>query len=161
MDEKHHFVPQFYLSAFIDPNSQDQPSPFLWVADVQQKTVKKRSAKNVAYITDFYEWKELKDKTPSIELIYSQIESRTTHVIRKVRSGNLMLTDREKYDFSIFLGLQLTRTPRFRQASQDAVKSHALELIDSFLEDRGKLQKSIERYNGDKRLGKEPLVLGI
>ena len=147
MGRRHHFVPQFYLDAFVDPSSRGHSNPYLWVVDLQNRTVERRSAKNVARITGFYEWKELGDRAPSIESIYSQIESRTALVMRKLWNGDFILTDKERYHLSIFLGLQFTRTPRFRNASNDASIKYALDWINSLVNDDKRLQASVDSYN--------------
>ncbi|MFC1968077.1 DUF4238 domain-containing protein [Chloroflexota bacterium] len=158
MARKHHFVPQFYLSAFTDPISRDNPTPYLWVVDMQKGTMKRRSVKNVAYNTGFYEWKEMGGKAPSIESIYSQIESRTVLVMKKLWSGDFKLTDKERYYLSIFLGLQLTRTPRFRKASQDALIKHALDWADKIIGNEDALEKLLYKSNARKKPGDAPLM---
>ena len=150
MASKHHFVPQFYLDAFVDPSSRGYTTPYLWVVDLHNKTVKRRSVKNVARIAGFYDWKELVDKAPSIESIYSQIESRVAQVIRKLRDGNFKLTDKERYHLSIFLGLQLSRTPRFRKASDDTLIKHVQDSLDNFVNDDKRLQASLDSFNTKK-----------
>lgn len=157
---KHHFVPQFYLNVFVDPNSRGHNTPYLWVADLQAGTVEQRSVKNVARITGFYDWKELGDKAPSIESIFSQIESRTATVIRKLRSGNFKLTEKERYHLSVFLGLQLARTPRFRKAGQDALVKHALEQAEGLVGNNEYLQKSLDKWNAGKKQSDAQLKAG-
>lgn len=157
MATTHHFLPQFYLDAFVDPSSRDSHNPFLWVVELQSKTLKRRAPKNVASITGFYDWRELKDIAPSIESIYSQIESRTARVMRKLWNGDLRLTAKDKYHLSIFLGLQLTRTPRFRRASQDTLTKHALDWAESFIGDEEWLQKSLDKFNVGKKPSETPL----
>jgi len=51
---KHHFVPQFYLKAFVDPSSPASQTPYLWVADLRARTVKRRAPENAAALTDYY-----------------------------------------------------------------------------------------------------------
>lgn len=107
--------------------------------------------KNVARITGFYDWKELGDRAPSIESIFSQIESRTATIMRKLRNGDFKLTEKERYHLSIFLGLQLARTPRFRKAGQDALVKHALEQAESLVDNNQHLQKSLDKWNAGKK----------
>ena len=143
----HHFLPRFYLNAFVDPSSRDLRNPFLWVVELQSKILKQKAPKNVASITGFYDWRELKAIAPLIEPIYSQIESRTACVMRKLWNGDLGLTDKDKYHLSIFLGLQLTRTPRFRRASQDAMIKYVLDRAENLVGDEECLQKSLDKFN--------------
>ncbi len=160
MGKKHHFVPQFYLNAFVDLNSRGHNTPYLWVADLQAGTVEQRSVKNVACITGFYDWKELGDRAPSIESIFSQIESRTAMIVRKLRNGDLKLTEKERYHLSIFLGLQLARTPRFRKAGQDALVKHVLEQDESLVDSNQYLQKSLDKWNAGTKQSDVPLMAG-
>ncbi|MBM4432652.1 MAG: DUF4238 domain-containing protein [Chloroflexi bacterium] len=160
MGKKHHFVPQFYLKAFVDPNSLGRNTPYLWVADLHGATVGQRSVKNVACITGFYDWKELGNRAPSIEPILSQIEGRTATIMSKLRNGDFKLTEKERYYLSIFLGLQLARTPRFRKAGHDALVKYALEQANSLVDDNQRLQKSLDEWNARNKQSDVLLMSG-
>lgn len=49
MADRHHYVAQFHLRAFADPEAARTPDPWLWVGDFKQGTVKRRSPKNFAW----------------------------------------------------------------------------------------------------------------
>jgi len=132
-----HYVPRLYLRGFIDPSSQVYPDPYLWVVDLQDKTVRKRSPDNVAKITGFYNWEKV-DNLPAIEKMYGEIENRTAPIISKLREyerNGIQLTLDEKYILSYFLGIQLTRDPRFRGNFSDKLTVTATDTTRDRLEE--------------------------
>jgi len=148
---KHHFVPQFYLKAFIEPESGGSRNPYLWVVDLQSRTLRRRAPKNVAYITGFYDWDKHGDRAPSIEAIYSQIEGKAASVIGALRAHDFGLSLEDRFDLSNFLGFQLTRTPRFRQAAVDALTKHAQEWLQEHVQDTELLEARLRDYSRGKQ----------
>jgi len=67
--------------------------------------------------------------------------------MRKLKGDNFELTDKERWHFSFFLGLQLTRTLRFRNASNDASIKYAQDWIKNLVNDDKRLQASVDSYN--------------
>jgi|ERR1700688_535032 len=51
---QHHYIPQFYLQGFTDPDTPPAQMPWLWVLDWNSGTVKRRAPKNVAASRGFY-----------------------------------------------------------------------------------------------------------
>lgn len=51
----HHYVSKFHLRGFCDPSSTPTPDPWLWVGDIEQSVVKRRSPKNIGTVADLYE----------------------------------------------------------------------------------------------------------
>ncbi len=49
MEDKHHYVSQFHLRHFLDPDSTSTRDPWVWVGDLATKTVKRRAPKNFAW----------------------------------------------------------------------------------------------------------------
>jgi hypothetical protein len=47
--DRHHYVSQFHLRAFVDPLVPPGQEPWLWVGDVKAGTIKRRAPKNVAW----------------------------------------------------------------------------------------------------------------
>lgn len=147
MAARQHFVPQFYLNGFVDPSSKGSRNPYLWVVDLQNRTIRRKSPKNVAHTIGFYDWKEVKDRAPSIEFLYSQVEGRVAPIINKLKGHRFELSSEDRYNLSIFLGLQLTRVPRSRKASIDALSKSVQNRIRDLANDDEQLQTSLKIFN--------------
>ena len=50
-----HYVPRVYLQGFTDPATPTSQEPYVWVLDSKQKSVKRRSPRNIAGENDYYE----------------------------------------------------------------------------------------------------------
>ncbi|MEW9701862.1 DUF4238 domain-containing protein [Paenibacillus sp. SI8] len=55
----HHYIPQFYLRYFTDPNVPAKYKPYLWVIDLKEKTLKKKAPNNIGYIKGFNDIKNV------------------------------------------------------------------------------------------------------
>jgi hypothetical protein len=51
---KHHYVPAFYLRAFLDPQWPPTYEPYLWVVDLETAEIRRKSPENTAALTDCY-----------------------------------------------------------------------------------------------------------
>ena len=54
MAESQHYIPQFYLREFTDPETPNGYEPYVWVYEHESKRWKKKSPKNIASKLDFY-----------------------------------------------------------------------------------------------------------
>ena len=77
MAGKHHYVSQFHLRHFVDPNSLGTPAPWLWLGNLGNRFVRRRAPKNVAWQRGRFDGPGgLADKTQSLELhLATNIES--------------------------------------------------------------------------------------
>src|SRR5438105_1429115 len=108
MAAKHHYVPQFYLNGFTDSNSGNLKNPYLWITDLDEQTVEKRSPKNTASLTGYYDLNNVnigEDKS-KLEKILSAIESNASSVIRRIRLNNFQLTIDARFNLANYIGLQ-------------------------------------------------------
>jgi hypothetical protein len=55
MAEKHHYISQFHLRQFLDPDSASGRDPWLWVGDLATRTVKRRAPKNLAWTRGMFD----------------------------------------------------------------------------------------------------------
>jgi hypothetical protein len=51
---KHHYVPAFYLRAFVDPGCPPDYEPYLWVVDLDKRMIRRQSPDNTAALTDYH-----------------------------------------------------------------------------------------------------------
>lgn len=113
--KKHHFLPQMYLRAFVDPDRVRIGQHDLWVYRVGEPP-RPRGPQGVAVEPHFYATNEIPDSV-AVEKMLAVVESRAALHLEKLRSGDINLTPQEKAEFASFVGLQLTRTPMARERS--------------------------------------------
>jgi hypothetical protein len=54
---KQHIISDFYLGNFCDSVTLERPEPFLWVADIQKGTVKRRAPKKINRPAEHYSFR--------------------------------------------------------------------------------------------------------
>ncbi len=159
---KHHYVPRLYLEGFVDPNSRRAKNPYLWVVDLQHDTVRKRSPKNVGKLSGYYDWEDQDLDLPSVEALYSALESKAAPVLRKLSSclfvlnaqarvalrcrQALPLSNWERFHLSRFVGFQICRGPGFRRTAQEVLVRQGQTHIDGLLQDEELLSSYLARH---------------
>ena len=129
---EHHFLPQFYLRGFRDPEIPEDKGPWLWVTDCVEKTVLRRSPKAVGKKTDYYAFPEIEAAGgEGIEAIFSKLESAAAPVIKKlVASDDMPLEAQDRADLLYFMAFFVTRVP----ASRDPLENFAAEIAKMTLQ---------------------------
>jgi hypothetical protein len=129
---EHHFVPQFYLRGFRDPDVPEGKGPWLWVTDCVAKTVSRRSPKSVGKRTDYYAFPEIEaGGGEGIEAMFSKLESAAAPVIKKVvASDDMPLEAQDRADLLYFMAFFVTRVP----ASRDPLENFAAEIAKMTLQ---------------------------
>lgn len=113
----HHFVPQFYLRGFCDPEVPEGQEPWIWVADFQEQRIERRAPKNVGKAANYYAFPGIEDaggEPP--ESILSKIESVSAPAVRRIiASENGKLEGQDRADLLFFVAVFVIRVPFFRQ----------------------------------------------
>ncbi len=110
-----HFVPRFYLRAFLDPAVPDGQEPWIWVADLKEQVVERRAPKNLGRAANYYEVPGVQDASgTTVEGLFSKTESAAAPVINKLLRGERVLGEREREDLFCFMAFLVTRVPFFR-----------------------------------------------
>ena len=110
--KKQHYVPQFYLREFLDPNTPSEQEPYVWVFSKDGKTKQRRSPKNILWETDLYTFDLGGAKHYELENALSRIESDFAEVVRKKIKRQLPLTAQEHEALCQFVATMLQRTVR-------------------------------------------------
>ena len=134
MAREEHFVPQLYLSSFIDPLSKGLKDPYFWVVDLDLRLIKRRAPKNTAKLSGYYDFENGK----SLEDHFAKIENRVKKPLRQLVDGEFQLTDEDRFYLAAYLGLQLTRVPTYRQAAEGAEYKLARKNICKILKNNDK-----------------------
>lgn len=104
-----HYVPQFYLGGFADPQrSAGSKKRRLWVYE-RGKSPRLSTPENEAFENDFYAFEDVFGERHSIEGQISQIESRAAPVLRKSSDPDHLFSERERYEMSLFVSLMFVR----------------------------------------------------
>jgi hypothetical protein len=124
----HHFVPQFYLKGFLDPDSVQTKNPWLWVANLPAGVVKRRAPKNVAARAG-YNAVLGSTESETAEEVLSQLEAVAAPIVRRLINGVNELTGQEWVDLLFFAAFLAVRTPYFR----NRIEGFAAEIAEDLL----------------------------
>ncbi len=115
-----HFVPQFYLKSFRDPEVEGK-GPWLWVTDFHEKTVELRSPKAVGKRTNYYAFPEAEAAGgESIEALLGKLESAAAPVVKNlIASDDMPLEKQARADLLFFMAAFVVRVPFFRDILED------------------------------------------
>lgn len=121
---RHHVVPEFYLKRFADADERlmvlrrGNPKPFL--AKVNRFAL----LRNFNTITD-------EDGNPSyeIERRYKRVEDATAPILRTIAERDGIPVGEPRAILALFMALQSTRTPEFRDLTNLQVEMHAKMLM--------------------------------
>ena len=114
MARKEHYIPKHYLEGFVDPSSMELQDPYLWVVDLLDLSLKSKAPKKVAKISGFYD----SDNGQSFEDHLTKIENKVKHIFRQFRKHEFLLSEEDRFHLSIYMGLQVVRTPSFRNVTK-------------------------------------------
>ena len=128
----HHFVPQFYLRSFRDPTVPEGQEPWVWVADLKEKTVERRAPKNVGKKANYYAFPEFDEQSPeTIEQLLSRIESAAAPIARKLLQAEFELNGQEWADLLFFAAFFVGRAPFFRDQMEQMSANISKFLLQS------------------------------
>jgi hypothetical protein len=110
--KKQHYVPQFYLREFLDPNTPKGQEPYVWVFAKDGKKKQRRAPKNILWETDLYTFEVEGAKHYELEQALSKIEGEFAEIVRKKIKAHLPLTVQEHQMLCMFVATMLQRTVR-------------------------------------------------
>lgn len=116
MKKRHHFIPQFYLKGFCDPETPSGQAPFLWVRAIHSDAVYRRAPNNLAAEIGCYKCEGSDPDQMEDEL--SAMESRAAFALRSFlnQPGGSRSVPEDLGNFLAWLG---ARTPSFRRIAQE------------------------------------------
>ncbi len=106
----HHYVPQEYLRGFTHPSCPKA----LWQFDKKTQTFSTEPASiaKIAQHRSFYD-------NDTERMLNELVEIPGNRVLRKLRSGDLDLANRERVDLSVYIATMLRRVPHHRAKSRE------------------------------------------
>lgn len=107
---RHHYVPQFLLKLFTDPDVPLGQTPYLWVHEPAGEWGK-QSPKNAAQEPDYYALPAEGERDgQELERLFSQMESISAPALRKILKGKLVTVDVKRI-VAGFIAFMLARVP--------------------------------------------------
>ncbi len=84
----HHYVSQFHLREFCDPESLSMPDPWLWIGSLSDGSVKRRAPKNVGTAPDLFKGSGgLAHPDATVEdFLANNVEGPASRALREVRN---------------------------------------------------------------------------
>ena len=155
---KHHYVPAFYLGAFTDPATPASYEPYLWVVDLEQRSISRRAPKNAAARTDYYApGGESGGTDHCVETWFSQIESVVKPTIERILQGDTVLDTSERKTLANFIALQIVRVPSFREPVEEFVAQIGKICSALMLKDREGWDQSVRATYPSREFSSEEL----
>ena len=128
---KHHYLPQFYLREFTDPDVPQGHDSYIWVYSLAKRTWRRRAPHNVAAESDYYAFTdEAGNKSHEVEKMLSQVESMTAPVVREKVLNQQLLDEEDRATIATFVALMLLRVP----AQHEHIGNLMAEVAQSILQ---------------------------
>lgn len=129
-----HFLPQFYIRQFIDPDTPSGWDPFVWVFELSENRWRRRAPKKVASLRHYYAYRDENNQLINlIDPTFTAIESLGANLIRKLEVRET-LTEKEQRQFSFFVALMTIRTPQHRGATEHFIKHAGQNVVASMIQ---------------------------
>jgi hypothetical protein len=109
-NKKQHFVPEFYLKAWCDPNTPPGYDPYLWIASKDGSNIKPKSPSNIFHETDLYTINVEGERNLSIEKSLAQIEGEFSNIRRNKLIRQIELSFKDKIIICAFVAAMYSRT---------------------------------------------------
>lgn len=145
---RHHFIPQFYLKGFADP----QNPPFIWVYRKDSGDIIKSSVKDAAVHKHYYSFKSQVSGTrdsQTLEKWLGDIEASVSKIYRKIINKQ-KINNLERSRFSTFLALTLTRVPNYRENMINKPTAQLMKRIQTIsASSRRRFEIQMKQYEKD------------
>ncbi len=156
MSDYQHFVPRFYLQGFLDPLSVESRKiePYLWVADIENKVIKKKAPKNIAGFQNYYDFhaEPFQNQRKIIDRSLTAFETQAAPIIHRIRNNQFQISIEERFRLANFIGVQLGRVPIFRKHIDANLEKAPLMWLQDYVKDEKKLK---QRFGKDAEWFKE------
>lgn len=129
-----HFLPQFYLRQFVDPDTPPGMEPYVWLYDLAEGRWRKRAPKNVASLRHYYAFRGADNQLINVlDPKLATVESLGAILIRKLVARK-PLTEHQQLHFSLFVALLTVRTPQSRELTKSFFRRKGREFIAAMIQ---------------------------
>lgn len=110
--KRQHFIPQSYLSSWLDPSTPENYEPYVWIVDKRDLSVSKKAPKNIFYETDLYTITDpLGNRDLRLEHGLSQLEGLFVSLVRNKINNHLPISNEDALVLAAFVSAMHARTP--------------------------------------------------
>lgn len=154
--KKQHYVPVSYLQAWCDPNTPAEQESYIWLANIENREISRKSPKNVFQETDFYTVNDrMGNRILELEHKLGRIESDFASLKPKLENHELILPEDRKI-IALFAATMFSRTKLFKEINQE-VWQEALDSIEKLPEDLRNAIKKTPIYEDFEQLKNQPM----
>jgi len=108
---KHHYLPQFYLQGFTDPDTPPDHEPCAWVYRFDSETWDCRAPKNIAAESNLYAIEDASgEQGQEVEMMLAKVESIAAEILRHIL-GQHPLSIQQRAEFATFIHIMHARVP--------------------------------------------------
>lgn len=155
---KHHYIPQFFLSNFMETESKECK---LWVTDQKQCKQWEASTSSIAYQNKLYSLESdpecTFDETDALEKVFAKVESMASKVIKDILETERLPTGN---DFNIlinFIALMASRTPAMINHRTKPVIEISQKMMEMTLSSKDRWHFLTSRMVAEGKLSSENL----
>lgn len=160
---RHHYVPQFYLRGFVDPDTPSGHEPYLWLHEPGSGW-EKRAPKNAAERTGYYAFPDSEgNQSEEAERMLSRVEDTAAQILRNLLAER-SLSVQARAEFALFIALMQARIPgqveHIAEAMAETMRRVIALLGDVGARDPAELKSYLERVAreiGEPRLAEMPV----
>ncbi len=146
--KKQHWIPNSYLSAWIDPTSPPNYEGYVWVFSKDGKNSRKKSPKKIFFDNNFYTLRTASgERDLKLEKMLSKIEKDFSETRQNKLLSLEPLTTSEISSMIFFISAMLHRTEAMRDKNKETW-NHVLKCMDS-------MDKSI-KFSSRKKIYSSP-----
>jgi len=150
MPQSQHYIPQFYLKQFTDPETPKGHQSYLWIYEFESHKWQRRAPKNIASKPDFYTFLDEDGKRrDEIEKDLSTVEAKTASLCRHKIANRQPLEDEERAIMAQFLALMMTRVPRIHNKYDSFLSKIMADKIEMYKARPEALKALQQRYEKD------------
>lgn len=149
----HHYVPQFYLRRFSDPNLQNEQ---LHVIDKGERRHFVTAPRNVAAVRDFNRINKHGHAMDEIERNLSQVEGRAATVLRSIAEEARLPEEDTDMDYLIvFAAILAANNPQIRDRLTDRDRETSRQMMQSLVASREAYESRLSDLGIEDQIGYE------
>ena len=150
---RHHYVPQFYLKGFSDPNLQNER---IHVIDKEERRPFVTTPPNIAVQGDFNRINIPGHSMDEIERQLAQIEDRVATVLRSIAENATLPEEEADMDYLIvFVAILAANNPQIRERLTNRDREISRQMMQSLVTSREVYESRLSDLGMEDRIGYE------
>jgi hypothetical protein len=148
---RNHYLPQFYLKSFTDPEGK------FWVYYKDRDEPVRQTPVNTGIEKHMYTIEREDGTIDDVveKKMFAPLESEVSPIIKKLTESKYNLTDVDKENLSLFLAFMVTRVPRSIEVIKEIGEALSTHTLKEFVKDEDEVKKAFEHLKGEGKLPKD------